>query len=187
MSKPIVQMSVHLTEHVQEAPVRVILISLELDVKLVSISAILKSSFICILDSDWDCDCDCDCELDDTRVNMGDTYSGKATTGTWNYWHAQYFTMSPLSVNVTQTSTGDCDLYVRSGQNPTRFIYQFAELSVSQEFGVVIPSAGNDTWYIGIYGWSTCSYDIVVNIVGQYESFAIPLFFFNNSNQVLSN
>jgi len=78
--------------------------------------------------------------------------SGIVSGNTWNYYH---FTPNSgnnmiISVNTTST-TGDCDLYVKRGQNPTQLVYDYADLGISKYFQVTVPDPAADTWYFGVY------------------------------------
>jgi len=109
------------------------------------------------------------CETYTPNMELGRVYDGQAITGFWNYWNVHYFTQSSLRINVTQTSGGDCDLYIRPNQNPTRFLYQLADLSVTSSFSLTIQAPGDDVWHLGVYGWNTCAYTIVVNVLDECQ------------------
>jgi hypothetical protein len=69
-----------------------------------------------------------------------------------------------LVVYVTQTSdTGDCDLYVASNTKPTRFRYQFLDISTRKYSTVTIVNPQGTTWYIGVFGFQSCEYVLSVH------------------------
>jgi len=95
------------------------------------------------------------------EMELDQVYPGYVASGSWNYWYLQYFTQSSLQVTVTQTGeAGDCDLYIKQNSDPTRIVYQFADMSLNQEYSIVIQDPANEIWHIGVYGWTTCSYEI---------------------------
>lgn len=104
-------------------------------------------------------------------MEIGDSYDGFVDNGKWNYWTFHYFTSSPLRVTVTQTGSGDCDLYIRQNNDPTRIQYQYSDISLDSEYSIVVQEPGDETWHIGVYGWITCSYDISVDFVGKFYKY----------------
>ena len=104
-------------------------------------------------------------------MDLDDVYSGYVASGNWNYWYINYFSDSPLRVSVTQSNNGDCDLYIKQNSDPTRIVYQFSDMSLNQEYSIVIQNPGNEVWHIGVYGWTTCSYEITAESVGKSRFF----------------
>jgi len=89
---------------------------------------------------------------------------GYVFDNTWNYYHVRLYTASSLIIQVNQTAgqaSADCDLYIKEGEAPTYYSYDYVKLSTDQLFNITIPNPLNTTWYIGVFGWSTCEYDIV--------------------------
>jgi len=83
----------------------------------------------------------------------------------WNYYHVQALVSSALKVTVSQTSAqDDCDLYIRSGQNPDEINYDYRDVSVDQVFSIEIPNPGDRIWYFGVLGYSKCTYSIKFEI-----------------------
>ena len=107
-----------------------------------------------------------ECETYLRPLTLGSSYRGFVGTNSWNYYHVQALTQNNLLIHAQQVNTNtqvaDCDLYVRRGQNPTRFTYDYMDISLSSSFDVNIPQPANDVWYIGLYGWKSCEYTLTV-------------------------
>ncbi len=56
-----------------------------------------------------------------------------------------------MSVNRT-SAAGDCDLYVKANGNPSRFDYQYYDITVNPNISVTILNPSGIIWYIGVYG-----------------------------------
>jgi len=55
---------------------------------------------------------------------------------------------------------GDCDLFVRGGQLPQRFAYDYLDVGFGINSSVTIQNPGSTVWYIGILGYKTCSFSV---------------------------
>lgn len=108
------------------------------------------------------------CETMIRAATLGSTYSGFVGSNAWNYYHFQAFSSNNVLVQVSQVTTGnvtgDCDLYVKRGANPTRFSYDYFDISLMSTFSVSVPAPGNDVWYVGLYGWRACQYNLVISL-----------------------
>lgn len=123
---------------------------------------------------------------DNVDIQLDTEYNGYVSAGSWNYWHLHYFTDSPLMVTVQQLSEGDCDIYVKQNSDPTRIIFQITDMSTDPEFSITIQNPGDDSWHLGIYGWTACTYQIEATVVGKL--IFSPLFNFltlNNKNRTM--
>jgi len=90
--------------------------------------------------------------------------NGYVEYNTWNYFKYQSNSDANLMIHVNQSSSkDDCDLYVRAGANPTRFQFDYQELSTDIYYELAINDPGDTTWYIGVYGWAKCSYQIWID------------------------
>jgi hypothetical protein len=68
-----------------------------------------------------------------------------------------------MLVWVNQTSpNGDCDLYINSDSQPTRFSYDYRDISFNSNMSLSVPNPADRTWYIGVYGYRGCAYAISV-------------------------
>ncbi len=115
-----------------------------------------------------------------TPLTPDQVVSGYVEFNSWNYYNYNSNSDGNLVIYVNHTdSGGDCDLYVRAGQTPTRFNYgefitkpfiyivvDYQDLSTATFFTLSINDPGSEQWYIGVYGWTTCDYDIWVDETG---------------------
>jgi Bacterial pre-peptidase C-terminal domain/EGF-like domain len=96
-------------------------------------------------------------------------YSGYVEDNMWNYYSYSSNTATNLNISVTQrtSANADCDLYVKQGSKPTRLVYDFQDISMASSFSLTIPSPGQATWWLGVYGWTTCNYTISATEASQ--------------------
>ena len=59
----------------------------------------------------------------------------------------------------------DCDVYIRSGVNPSYFSFEFFDVGVSESFEVVVENPQDQTWHIGVNGYTACDYRLKVTIM----------------------
>jgi hypothetical protein len=119
--------------------------------------------------------------------------SGFVGDNTWNYYHYNAFSSYNLMVTMNQTSAlGDCDLYVKSDSNPTRFDYTYRysplpqsvsfilssiemlivlglvcavfdrDISFRSNVTLAITNPADLTWYVGVFGYRSCAYVLSV-------------------------
>ena len=104
-----------------------------------------------------------ECETLTYNLPLDYNVTGYVGNNAWNYYHVSVNTVNDLVVSVNRTSaTGDCDLYAKANANPTRFDYQYADITVNANIAITIPNAGGSIWYIGVYGWLSCQYSLIV-------------------------
>jgi len=104
-----------------------------------------------------------ECEQYDQNLNLNTNMTGFVGDNAWNYYHIFGQTVNTLVVNVIRTSeTGDPDVYIKSGSNPSRMSYQYLDISTNSNIVLSIPNPLGQTWYIGIYGWKPCEYNLFV-------------------------
>mmetsp|Transcript_25261 Transcript_25261/g.34940 ORF Transcript_25261/g.34940 Transcript_25261/m.34940 type:complete len:586 (-) Transcript_25261:85-1842(-) len=105
------------------------------------------------------------CEWMDPPLGLGESQIGFVEKNSWNYYNARVVTQNALLVNLTQVGEGegDCDLYVRADDKPTRFDYDYVDLTIKSSFSILIQEPGDHTWYFGVLGWSSCSYSIQID------------------------
>jgi len=86
----------------------------------------------------------------------------------WNYYKYSSNSENPFIVMLKEKDqSNNCDMYILSGAKPTKFIYQFANETLSHETEISVPHPGNTIWWIGIYGTTSCEYDIMVKMETQ--------------------
>lgn len=94
---------------------------------------------------------------------------GFVDQNTWNYY--SYWvgnSQKNVIINVTQddlvVDVGDADVYVKLNTPPTRFLYDYIEISVSKKFSMLIPNVVNQMMYIGVFGWRGVGYSLNVRL-----------------------
>jgi Bacterial pre-peptidase C-terminal domain/EGF-like domain len=101
------------------------------------------------------------CERATAPLVDGSHVAGHVDTDVWNYYTYNSFTSENAVFTVSQMSSGgDCDLYVRAGQDPTRFRFDYRDVSVGNTFTLSIPNPGDQSWHVGVYGYAACTYQI---------------------------
>eukprot|EP01125_Pyxidicula_operculata_P005385 TRINITY_DN191_c7_g1_i1.p1 TRINITY_DN191_c7_g1~~TRINITY_DN191_c7_g1_i1.p1 ORF type:complete len:584 (-),score=76.02 TRINITY_DN191_c7_g1_i1:920-2671(-) len=109
------------------------------------------------------------CENMTAPLSDGQVLSGFVAENSWNYYtYTPKDGQKAVVITVTQDNSrnislhGDADLYVRRGGYPTRFLYDYIELSPQNTFSYTISDAVTDKLYIGVFGWSATGYTITV-------------------------
>lgn len=97
-------------------------------------------------------------------LSFGTPSTGTLATGAWAYYTLNVPADS-ASVTLTQTGTGDADLYVRKAGQPTSSLYDFRpNLNGSAETVVIsatsTPALSSGTWYVGVYGYSATTFSL---------------------------
>jgi len=108
------------------------------------------------------------CQTRNAPLTNGAVDSGYVRYNSWNYYTYPTNSEDNLIVTLMETNeyeASDCDLYIKAGQNPTRFLYDYQEIGNNQNTSLSVNDPGQATWYIGVFGWSECSYSITA-----YES-----------------
>jgi len=105
------------------------------------------------------------CETLNAAMVPGNRYPGFVQINNWNYYSFSTDSVDDLVITVSQSeANSDCDLYVKSGARPNRTNYDYYDASFLQTFSLVIPDPGQATWYIGVFGWTSCTYTISVQL-----------------------
>lgn len=52
----------------------------------------------------------------------------------------------------------DCDVYVRPNAQPTLTQYTLRNVTMDNHIVLVVPSPGDTPYWVGIYGYSSCTY-----------------------------
>jgi len=103
------------------------------------------------------------CEWMRAPLALNQPQTGYVGDNEWNYYTARIITNSPFIVNLTQTDGGDCDLYLKADEAPSRFNFDYFDLSREQELSLLVAEPGDKLWYIGVFGWEACSYSLVID------------------------
>jgi len=102
------------------------------------------------------------CQTRNAPLHNGEGDVGYVSASSWNYFSYRTNSIANLMISISQSGDGDCDLYAKAGAVPTRVDYDASDVGTLQNFTLTIPDPGVATWYLGIYGWSQCSFSIVV-------------------------
>tara|TARA_R110002050_G_scaffold121030_2_gene239344 strand:- start:3 stop:791 length:789 start_codon:yes stop_codon:yes gene_type:complete len=89
--------------------------------------------------------------------------SGYVGQGAWNYYNVKAVSANDLLLSATMRNNGDdCDIYVKENHLPSRTSYDYSDLSTSHHSEIIIIDPKDSVWYIGIYGFSQCTYTLTV-------------------------
>lgn len=101
---------------------------------------------------------------------MGAVYTGFVSRLSWNYYHFTAYSQRNLVVTVRQTnSSQDCDGYIQSGKRPTTSDYAIVDTGTRSTFNMTIADPSQATWYIGIYGYTSCTYRISIGLSSKIQ------------------
>jgi hypothetical protein len=91
----------------------------------------------------------------------------------WNYYTVQATTNNDIVLQFSTSSStpsGDCDVYVKRGQNPTRTSFDYRDIGFGRTFNLTIDDPADYTWYIGVYGYTKCEYTFLAYITGPINN-----------------
>jgi hypothetical protein len=105
------------------------------------------------------------CENRTADITYDSLYTGFVDDNMWNYYQFKPSTTSNILVQVNQTSMEmDCDVYIRKLATPTRFIYDYRDISFVQNISIVIESPSFVYYYIGVFGYKACYYNLKIHL-----------------------
>ncbi len=117
------------------------------------------------------------CELSELGVTLDQVYTGTVAQGAWNYFfYSPRSIYSELDWIVTQTSTqGDCDIYLRAYNRPTLWEWDLANVTIGP-VSIINQTevTQGTTYYLGVYGYTGCQYNIKVVGVTPSSSSECP-------------
>jgi hypothetical protein len=96
-------------------------------------------------------------------ITAGVPQSSTVSVSRWIYYSLNIGpSTNQLLVIVNQTSAvgTDCDLYIRQNALPDQLHYNYRDASSQQNFQINIANPGSGVWYLGVYGFTTCSYTL---------------------------
>jgi len=119
---------------------------------------------ICICNSEWH---GTDCSINEIHLNDNQIISGSVGTFGWKYYYIENDrNLETLEISLNETSTGDCDIYVRPITIPTRSAYYSRDVSSDKRILFKVDNINEGRWYIAIYGFTSCSYTLKAHITG---------------------
>ena len=103
-----------------------------------------------------------------TVLSNGQTVTGIAVaTGAWKHYKIAV-PASQTSLTITMSGgTGDGDMYVKRGAQPTSTSYDYRPYKTGNAESVSVTNPASGDWYISIYGYSACS---GVSLVATYSA-----------------
>lgn len=113
-------------------------------------------------------------------LSSGQQISGSVAYQAWQHYYIDLpGDVSQLSVELTANGSGDADLYVKKGSEPTTSSYDFRPyLSGSNETVTVTsstsPSVSSGRWYISVRGYSAASYYLRATVSAGAAPTATP-------------
>jgi len=124
----------------------------------------------CINDA---CECDknyagVDCSIVDYSLVSGEAATDSVPKYHWHYLHIEYPAgTQTLNVRINQTSIGDCDVYGRSDEYPTKTEHQYKDIGEDAFQSWDVSVSGQGVYYIGLYGYLTCRATVVATVSGN--------------------
>jgi vibriolysin len=105
-------------------------------------------------------------------LSNGVTVSGiGASTGTWKHYKITVPSgQAKLEIKISG-GTGDCDLYVKRGAQPTSSVYDYRPYLSGNNETVTVTNPVAGDWYVGLYAYSTYA---SVSLVATYSTSAPP-------------
>eukprot|EP01090_Pellita_catalonica_P018862 TRINITY_DN6230_c0_g1_i1.p1 TRINITY_DN6230_c0_g1~~TRINITY_DN6230_c0_g1_i1.p1 ORF type:complete len:576 (-),score=88.08 TRINITY_DN6230_c0_g1_i1:72-1799(-) len=105
------------------------------------------------------------CENMENGLFDGEVVTGYITDDLWNYYSYLARTTDDIAVVLNETSqSSDCDLYIRKSERPTLTEFDYAENGLKKNAILTIKDPQFETWYIGVYGFQTCTYRLSAGV-----------------------
>lgn len=106
-----------------------------------------------------------DCETMDGPLALGRPVRGFVNDDEYNYYHIPVDTADTLVFSVHQKAgEADCDVYVKAGGRPSPSDFDYFDASLNQDFEVVVAEPGDQTWYVSVFGFRPCEYNITASL-----------------------
>ena len=101
-------------------------------------------------------------------MTFGKYYDGYVGTGAWNYFEVGGDHTNSFIVELKRTSTaGDPDLYVKAGEKPSRFDFDYVNITTGDSMTVTVPASEGTRWWIGVYGYYGSEYEVKVDYTNE--------------------
>lgn len=105
------------------------------------------------------------CETMISPLTYDSPQTGYVDTSNWNYYHFTPRSTSNILVNLVQAEDGqDCDVYIRINEEPTRFEYEYRDISFDSNFTITIENPAFEVHYIGVLGYKECRYTLKTHV-----------------------
>ena len=105
-----------------------------------------------------------ECETYDQFVSLASPYTGYVGANAWNYFKINGDEAAGFLVTLDRTSSfGDCDLYIKAGEKPSRFDFDYLDITTDASMSVTLPNPEGNDWWVGIYGFYAAEYILQVD------------------------
>lgn len=118
-------------------------------------------------------------------LTSGTAVSSSVTQGTWKHYQISVPT-GATSLNITMTGTGDADLYVRRGSQPTLSAWDHRPWIGGSNETVNVTNPASGTWFISVYGYAsgTSSFTLTATVGTSSGGTTSPVQILNASGSV---
>ena len=115
------------------------------------------------------------CEYEFRRLHPGMDLLGEVSLSSWDYFNVEVhevgsdvvFTVNELAISGTSS---DCDMYLGYEKIPTRWDWDYANVTLGESSSIVISSSEEGIYVLGVYGYTSCSFSVSVVITSDASS-----------------
>eukprot|EP01091_Cochliopodium_minus_P011944 TRINITY_DN3514_c0_g1_i1.p1 TRINITY_DN3514_c0_g1~~TRINITY_DN3514_c0_g1_i1.p1 ORF type:complete len:569 (-),score=102.28 TRINITY_DN3514_c0_g1_i1:39-1745(-) len=107
-----------------------------------------------------------DCSSPVTQINSGDALQGSIQASQWSYYYFDIPYADGL-ISISMTSSNDADIYVKKGELPTVFFWDYANATDATLSTIVIHNSVVARYYIGVFGYVASTFTVTLNSVEQ--------------------
>lgn len=105
-----------------------------------------------------------DCSTPVTRLNLNQPAANTVAQMAWQYYFFFVNDLHALTVQLNETrSGGDADLFIKFGALPNHTSFDYRDISTASSARLAVqPASASTTMYVGIYGFVSTSYKLLV-------------------------
>jgi len=103
------------------------------------------------------------CEEGRYSLTLKQSVHGYVAENDWNFYSYIANSDNPFQIIANHSINSNCDIYVLDGSKPTRFIYLYRNITSLPISTLVVYTPDFSTWWIGIYGTTSCEYDMFID------------------------
>jgi hypothetical protein len=92
-----------------------------------------------------------------TTLTNGQPVTVSGAIGSWNYYKITVPSGQTSLVIPISGGTGDADLYVKLGAQPTSTVYDYRSIVSGNADSITVTNPAAGDWYIGVYGYAAYS------------------------------
>jgi len=100
------------------------------------------------------------CETMTSPLTDGISVNGYVDNNQWNYFYADTQTSNNMIIQMHQVGSGDCDVYIKANDIPTKTSFDLRDIGFSTNFNLTILNPLGNVWHIGVFGYRSCNFDI---------------------------